>query len=163
MPQLDPSVFPTQLFWLTLTFVALYLILWKVALPRVTEVRESRQVRIESDLEKAEALKTEAEAALADYEKTIAEATAKAQDSVREAARKMSEDAEQKREALAARLADQLAEAEKRIADEKARAIDEIGEIAGELTQAAASRLIGSDVGQDEASAAVASVLQERA
>ena len=56
MPQLDISVFPTQLFWLALIFVALYLILWKVALPRVTEVRESRQVRIESDLEKAHEL-----------------------------------------------------------------------------------------------------------
>ena len=163
MPQLDLSVFPTQLFWLVLTFVALYLILSKVALPRVTEVRESRQVRIESDLEKAEALKTEAEAALADYEQTIAEATAKAQETVREAARKMSEDAEQQRNALASKLADQLAEAESRIADEKARAIGEIGEIAGDLTQAAASRLVGGEVGQDEANAAVSTVMRERA
>ena len=105
MPQLDLSVFPTQVFWLVLTFVALYLILAKVALPRVTEVRESRQVRIESDLEKAEVLKTDAEAALADYEKTIAEATAKAQESVRDAARKMSKDAEKQRDALAAKVA----------------------------------------------------------
>jgi len=163
MPQLDISVFPTQLFWLALIFIALYLILWKVALPRVTEVRESRQVRIESDLEKAEALKAEAEAALADYEKTVAEATAEAQNSVREAARKMAEDAENQRNALAARLADQLAEAEKRIADERARAINEIGEIAGDLTKAATSRLIGSEINQDEANAAVTAVLRKSA
>jgi len=163
MPQLDISVFPTQLFWLALIFVALYLILWKVALPRVTEVRESRQVRIESDLEKAEALKAEAEGALADYEKTIAKATADAQDSVREAARKMAEDAEKQRDALAARLADQLAGAEKRIADERARAINEIGEIASDLTQAATSRLIGSEINQDEANAAVTAVIRESA
>ena len=149
MPQLDISVFPTQLFWLVLIFVALYLILWKVALPRVTEVRESRQVRIESDLEKAEALKAEAEGALADYEKTIAKATA--------------EDAEKQRDALAARLADQLAGAEKRIADERARAINEIGEIASDLTQAATSRLIGSEINQDEANAAVTAVIRESA
>ena len=163
MPQLDISVFPTQLFWLVLIFVALYLILWKVALPRVTEVRESRQVRIESDLEKAEALKAEAEGALADYEKTIAKATADAQDSVREAARKMAEDAEKQRDALAARLADQLAGAEKRIADERARAINEIGEIASDLTQAAARRLIGSEMNQDEANGAVTAVIRESA
>jgi F-type H+-transporting ATPase subunit b len=163
MPQLDPSVFPSQLFWLALTFIPLYLILWKVALPRVTEVRESRRGRIESDLKKAESLKSEAEAALADYEKTIAEATAKAQESVREAARKLSEDAEKQREALAARLGEQLAEAEQRIADEKARAIGDIGVIAGELAQAAAGRLAGSDVSQDEANAAVAAIMQERA
>jgi F-type H+-transporting ATPase subunit b len=163
MPQLDITVFPTQLFWFALTFIALYLILWKVALPRVTEVRESRQVRIESDLEKAEALKMEAEAALADYEKTIAEATAKAQDSVREAARKMSEDAEQQRNDLSARLSDQLAAAEKRIADEKEKAISEIGEIAGDLTQAVASRLSSSEISQEEANAAVAAVMRESA
>lgn len=163
MPQLDPSFFSTQLFWLALTFIALYLILAKVALPRVTEVRESRQVRIESDLEKAEALKTEAEAALADYEKTIAEATAKAQESVREAARKMAEDAEKQRDALAAKLAAELADAEQRIADEKARAIDDIGAMAGELTQAAASRLVGGDISQDEANAAVSAVMRESA
>ena len=109
------------------------------------------------------ALKAEAETALADYEKTIAEATAKAQESVRDAAREMAEDAERQREALATRLAEQLSAAEQRIADEKARAIGDIGDIAGELTQAAASRLIGSEVGQDEANAAVASVMRESA
>lgn len=163
MPQLDPSVFATQLFWLALTFIPLYLFLWKVALPRVTEVRESRRGRIESDLEKAESLKSEAEAALADYERTIAEATAKAQESLRESARKLSEEADQQREALAARLGEQLAEAEQRIADEKARAIGDIGVIAGELTQAAASRLAGSEISQDEANSAVAGIMQERA
>ena len=163
MPQLDPSVFPTQLFWFAITFIALFLILWKVALPRVTEVRESRQMRIESDLERAESLKNEAEIALADYERTIAEATAKAQESVREASRKMSEDAERHRDALAAKLAEQLSDAEQRIADEKARAIGDIGMIAGDLAQAAASRLAGSDIGEDEANGAVAAVMQENA
>ena len=163
MPQLDITVFPTQLFWFALTFIALYLILWKVALPRVTEVRESRQVRIESDLEKAETLKREAEATLADYEKTIAEATAKAQDSVREAALKISEDAEQQRNDLSARLSEQLAAAEKRIANEKEKAISEIGEIAGDLTLAVASRLSSSEISQEEANAAVAAVMRESA
>ncbi len=163
MPQLDLSVFPTQLFWLALTFIPLYLILWKVALPRVTEVRESRRGRIEADLEKAESLKSEAEAALADYDKAIAEASAKALESVREAGRKMSEDAERQREALAAKLSDQLAEAEKRISDEKTRAIGDIGTIAGELAQASASRLIGGEIGLDEANAAVASVIRDSA
>ena len=65
MPQLDPSTFATQLFWLFLTFTALFLIAWKVALPRMTEVLNTRQERIEGDLEKAETLKAEAEEVLA--------------------------------------------------------------------------------------------------
>lgn len=163
MPQLDPSVFPSQLFWLVLTFVPLYLFFWKVVLPRVTDVRETRRGRIEADLEKAEALKTEAEAALADYETTIAQATAKAQESVREASRKMAEDAEKQRAALAERLNEQLAEAEQRIADEKARAIGDIGTIASDLAQAATSRLVTGEISQDEAAAAVETVMRESA
>lgn len=163
MPQLEPELFPSQLFWLVLTFVTLYLILWKVALPRVTDVRESRRGRIEADLERAEALKTDAEAALADYEKTIAEATAKAQEAVRAASRDLAEKAEKQRHALAEKLNQQMEAAEQRIAEEKARAIGEIGEIAGELTQAAAGRLVGTTVSREEADAAVAAIMRESA
>ena len=45
MPQLDPSLFPTQLFWLFVTFLALFLIAWKVALPRITEVLDAQPSR----------------------------------------------------------------------------------------------------------------------
>ena len=64
MPQLDISTYPPQLVWLLITFVALYLVVWKVALPRIVDVRESRQRRIEDDLGKAETLRTEAETCL---------------------------------------------------------------------------------------------------
>ena len=155
MPQLDPSVFPTQLFWLALTFIPLYLILWKSALPRVTSVREARRARIDADLEKAATVKSEAEAALADYEKTIAEAMAKAQATIRESAQVFAAEATAQREALAEKLATQTAEAERRIAEEKNRALGDIGDIANDLTQAAGERLLGGNIGADEAKAAV--------
>src|SRR3546814_13186076 len=78
MPQFDPSTYPTQLFWLLLTFVPLYLVVWRVALPRITDVRQSRQGKIEADLEKAPALQGEAEMVLAAYEKGLADATSSA-------------------------------------------------------------------------------------
>ncbi|MBT5107205.1 MAG: F0F1 ATP synthase subunit B' [Rhodospirillaceae bacterium] len=159
MPQLDPSVFPTQLFWLALTFIPLYLILWKAALPRVTSVREARRARIDADLEKASALKAESEAALADYEKTMADATARAQATIRESAQKAADAAAAQREALAQKLAEQTADAERRIGEEKDRALASIGDIANDLTQAASARLIGGDIGGDEAKAAVDSVI----
>ena len=84
MPQLDPSLIPTQLFWLFITFLALFLVAWKVALPRITEVLDARQTRIDGDLEKAEALKAEAEDVMAAYEKTLATASSQAQDIHRE-------------------------------------------------------------------------------
>ena len=60
MPQLDVSTFPPQLVWLLITFVALFLIVWKVALPRIIDVRDNRQRRIEDDLARAETLREEA-------------------------------------------------------------------------------------------------------
>lgn len=160
MPQLDPTIFPTQLFWLALTFIPLYLIMWKVALPRVASALESRRDRIDSDLEKAAALKAEAEAALADYEKTIAEATEKAQATIRETAQQVADDAAKKREELASKLDAQVVEAEQRIAAEQASAFESINSMAVELVQAASSRLVDTDVSEDEAKAAISAVTQ---
>ena len=80
MPQLDPSLFATQLFWLFVTFLVLFLIAWKAALPRIADVLNARQNRIDGDLEKAQALKTEAEEVLATYERSLAGAATQAQD-----------------------------------------------------------------------------------
>lgn len=160
MPQLDPSVFPTQLFWLLLTFIPLYLIMWKVALPRVASTLETRRDRIDSDLQKAAALKAEAEAALADYEKTMTEAADKAQATIREAGQQIADEAAKRREELAAKLDAQVAEAEQRIAGEKASAIESVNAMAVELVQAASSRLVDTDISEDEAKAAISAVTQ---
>ncbi|MBN4083122.1 F0F1 ATP synthase subunit B' [bacterium AH-315-B06] len=161
MPQLDPSLFPTQLFWLVLTLVPLYFVLWKVALPRVSDVRAARRERIEGDLAKAESLKAEAEIALAGYQAAIAQATAKARDALRDAAREASDEAARQRDALSDRLTAEADAAEARIAAETERVIGDLGTIATELAQAAASRLTGADISQEEAVAAVAAAQRE--
>ena len=62
MPQLDFATFPTQIFWLCITFLLLYLVMWKVVIPRISGVLEERQSRVENDLERAEQLQLEAKA-----------------------------------------------------------------------------------------------------
>ena len=47
MPQFDPAFFPTQIFWLAVSFLALYYIMVRHALPRVSEVLETRRSHIE--------------------------------------------------------------------------------------------------------------------
>src|SRR5690242_3816539 len=79
MPQFDPAFWAPQLFWLFVTAIALFLVMWKVALPRVDVVVADRQERIGGNLQKAETLKAEAETALAAYQKSIADARAAAQ------------------------------------------------------------------------------------
>jgi F-type H+-transporting ATPase subunit b len=162
MPQLDPSLFATQLFWLLITFLALFLIAWKVALPRITEVLDARQTRVDGDLEKARALKEEAENVLAAYEKTLADATLQAQDIHRQMVQTLADERTQRQEELSRKLSGQAREAENRIDGEKQRAVENIRETALGVVQSAASRLIGVEVPEADADRAIQAAMQER-
>jgi F-type H+-transporting ATPase subunit b len=78
MPQLDVTTYAPQLVWLAITFGAMFLIMWKVAVPKISDALETRQMRLEDNLKKAEDLQREAEATLASYEKALADARAEA-------------------------------------------------------------------------------------
>lgn len=162
MPQLDPTLFPTQLFWLLVTFLALFLIAWKIALPRITEVLDARQTRIDGDLEKARALKEEAENVLAAYEKTLADASLQAQDIHRQAVQSLTDERTQRQEELSRKLSAQARDAEARIDGEKQRAVENIRETALGVVQSAASRLIGVEVAEAEADQAIQAAMTER-
>ena len=76
MPQLDISTFPPQLFWLAVTFIVLYLLMSRLGLPRVTAIIEARRKRLDDDLSRAAEVRAEAEATVAAYQRTLAEARA---------------------------------------------------------------------------------------
>ncbi len=161
MPQLEASTFVSQLFWLAITFVCLYWVMWKIVIPRIADVLQNRQERIDDDLEKAEALRNEAASVLEAYEKTVADGRTQAQAFLREAADQNDKAAAVRQTALAEQLAQQTAEAEARINAAREDALANIRTVAAETAQAAALRLSGATITQDEAEEAVASVLAE--
>ncbi len=163
MPQLDPSVWPTQLFWLTLTFLALYLIVWRVALPRISEVLEARQRKLDDDLKKATALKEEAEAILAEYEKMRADAQASAHQELQATHDALKQEAERETEALAAKLSAQTDEAEARIAAAKTAALASLEGTVSEVVVAATEKLIGVKAGGEEVARVVGDVMGSQA
>lgn len=162
MPQLDPSLFATQLFWLFVTFMVLFLIAWKVALPRIADVLNARQNRIDSDLERAQTLKSEAEDVLSAYEKALAEATAEAQDIHRQNLQELAAERTRRQEELARRLSGQTRDAESRISAERRRAVDNIREATLDVVRSAAVRLIGGSVAEADADRAIRAVQEER-
>src|SRR3954471_23901059 len=83
MPQFEPSSFPSQIFWLVVTFIALYLVVSRLAVPRIAEVLEQRRRLVQDDIDRAAALKAETDQALAAYEQAMAEARAQAQEQIR--------------------------------------------------------------------------------
>jgi F-type H+-transporting ATPase subunit b len=149
-PPLDPGTFAPQLFWLALAFGLLYLLLKRVALPRVSEVIEERRERIERDLAKAEGLKAETEQALATYEHALGEARARAIALAKDVRSKLTAEVDAERAKLDAQIAKQVAEAEERIAQDRARAMASIGDIAGETAGAIVAKLIGKEASPDE-------------
>ncbi|HAT34383.1 MAG TPA: F0F1 ATP synthase subunit B' [Rhodospirillaceae bacterium] len=160
MPQLDPTFFPTQLFWLVVIFTLLFLIVWKVALPRIAGIRETRRTRIDTDLEKAGVLKEEAEGVLAAYEKSLAEATGKAQAVHRSVADELLAERNRRLDEVAESLAGRLREAEAEIAAEEERAAQEISSVSAELVQLATEQLGTGKTTEKDANTAVKAVLE---
>jgi F-type H+-transporting ATPase subunit b len=159
MPQLDPSVWPTQLFWLAITFIALYLVIWRVALPRIADVLEARQRKLDDDLKKASALKDEAETILAEYEKMRADAQASAHAVLQKTQGEMKAEAGRQSQALAAKLSQQTEEAEARIAEAKTAALASLEGTVNEVVAAATEKLMGAKAGDQEIARAVGSVM----
>lgn len=146
MPQFDPAVWPTQLFWLTVSFVVLYLLMARVALPRISTILEEREFRINDSLRRAESLKQDAEAAVAAYEKLMADARTKAQEQVHSVRERAAQDAAERHAELNDRLSAEVAAAEGRIATARDQAIGELRGLAVEVAGAAVERLVGERV-----------------
>jgi len=144
MPQLDPSGFLPQLFWLAVTFLVLYVLMKRLAVPQVGRAIEARRQRVDGDLGRASELKAQAEAVLAAYERILASARSEAQARLRETAERMAAEAAERQRQLAATLATQIADAERRIAAGKEQALAEIRGITDDVGADIIEKLTGS-------------------
>jgi F-type H+-transporting ATPase subunit b len=142
-PPFAKETFASQIVWLVITFVALYLLISRIAIPRIGGIFEERARRIEGDFADAQRAKEEAEAALATYEKALADARNRAQAIGAEIRDKLHAEAEERRKALETKLNAQLAEAEKSIAATKTAAMANVRGIALDAAAAIVERLIG--------------------
>lgn len=141
MPQLDVNTYLPQVVWLVITFTALFLVMWRIAVPRIADVLEARQKRIADNLAKAEASKKEAEAALAAYEQALAEARAEAHALVSEAAGKVAAEAAEREARQAEQLQRRIADAEAAIGRVVDAAVANVRAAVLEVVAAAVERL----------------------
>jgi F-type H+-transporting ATPase subunit b len=155
MPQLNPLDWGPQLVWLLLTFGILYLLMVKVALPRIGSVIEARADRIAKDLAAADKLRRETEAAIAAYEQALAEAKQKAHAIVEEGRAKLKAETAAERARLDSDLAKKGAEAEARIDKAKASAMKDVSTVAADVASDIVRKLIGVAPGKAEVEKAV--------
>ncbi len=159
-PPFDPAGFGSQLLWLAITFAALYILMSRVALPRIGSILETRRTRIEGDLKEAERLRQETEKAAAAYEAALSDAKKNAHAIAEETRAGIKADIEGRRADVEAGLAKCVAEAEARIRADKDAALANVGGIAAETAQVLVARISGS-VTAAEAKAAVAAASKE--
>jgi F-type H+-transporting ATPase subunit b len=163
MPQLEISTFVPQLFWLAVSFGLLLILMARVGLPRVGGLIEARRKRIDDDLSQAAQLKTEAEAAIAAYQQTLATARAQAQAAVKETTDRLAAEAAKRQQQLNEILAQQIAEAERQITAAKQGALSEMQAIASEVGRSVTEKVIGSPPDPASLATAVNRAIAERA
>lgn len=161
MPQFDPSTFASQIFWLVVTFLALYWVVAKFAIPRIGDILEQRARLIQDDLDRAAALKADTDAAIATYEKAMASARNQARDVLLATANEMKKIADEKTAAVNAEVGKKIADAEARIAQAKSEAMNSIKAIAAETAREAVSKLSGLNLDAGKVDAAVGAALKD--
>jgi F-type H+-transporting ATPase subunit b len=158
MPQLDPHDFAPQLVWLAITFVVLYLVMSKLAVPAISDTLDKRQGKIQSDLDAAEKASEDTRALVAAYEKRLADAREEARRLQRERAESDSAAATARLTELANTLNARIDEAEKRIAGQRAQVLENLEDMAHDIAADVYSKLSGqpADAGALKAKVAAA-------
>jgi F-type H+-transporting ATPase subunit b len=154
-PPFQAQHFPSQLFWLAISFVLLYVLMSKVALPRIGSILAARSRVIGDDLAAAERLKEQSDAAHAAYDKALADARARAQAMASTTRQQQASEAEAAQKRLEAQLHERLAAAEQSIAATRTAAMGNVRSIAADTAAAIVERLIGKAPADHEIAAAL--------
>jgi F-type H+-transporting ATPase subunit b len=157
-PPFKTESYPSQIFWLAITFVLLLTFVWTVVVPRIGGTIMARKRRIAEEIAKAEENRREAEATWSTYQNAIVEARQRARSLVEETRTHVRADVERAEKAADTEADAAIAQAEARLAQLRAQARDHIRGAAQDAAQSIVFRLIGETVSRDEAAAAVAAV-----
>jgi F-type H+-transporting ATPase subunit b len=154
-PPFQTEHFPSQLLWLTISFVLLYVLMSRIALPRIGSILAERSRLISDDLAAAERLKEQSNAAHAAYEKALADARGRAQGIAGETREQQVRETEATQKRLEAQLHERLAAAEQSIAKTRTAAMGNVRSIAAETAAAIVEQLIGTAPAAQDVAAAL--------
>jgi len=162
MPQLNPEFWAAQIFWLILIFSSLYLIIWKIFLPKITYSIENRKSRVVNDLDEAQKLKENAEKKLDEYNEIIKESEKEAKKIIEDNKKKLDRDIENKKQKFNDEIEKELVATEEEIKDLKKSSISNINHIATETTTEIIKQIINTQVNKSNVSAIVNDVTKRQ-
>ena len=155
MPQLNPEFWVSQIFWLILIFSSLYIIMWKIFLPKISDSIENRKSRIIGDLNETQKLKENAEKKLREYNKIIEDTKKEAKKIIEDNKKKLENDIKSKKQKFNEEIEKELMSVEKEIKSLKKLSISSINKIAAEVSSEVIKQLVGTSVNTSNVSAIV--------
>ncbi len=155
MPQLNPEFWVSQIFWLTLTFGVLYVVLSKLILPKISANLELRKSQIQENIEAAEKQRENSESKLKEYDQIVLKSKLEAKDILKSAREKVLKDINSKKEILDKQIDEEINNAEKEIEMLRKSASGKINKIAIETSSDLIKKLIGTEVNSSSISAIV--------
>tara|TARA_Y100000816_G_scaffold76288_1_gene51689 strand:+ start:221 stop:811 length:591 start_codon:yes stop_codon:yes gene_type:complete len=155
MPQLNPEFWVSQIFWLSLTFGILYIVLSKITLPKISANLELRKSQIQENIEAAEKQKESSVTKLKEYDEIILKSKLEAKNIFKNAREKVIKDINSKKETLDKQIDEEIIVAEKEIEIMRNSASEKINKIAIETSADLVKKLIGAEVNSSSISAIV--------
>ena len=155
MPQLNPEFWISQIFWLTLTFGILYIVLSKLILPKISANLELRKSQIQDNIEAAEKQRKDSESKLKEYDDIIFKSKLEAKNIFKDSREKVIRDINYKKETLENQINEEIKKAEKEIEVVKKSAPEKINKIAIEASSELVKKLIGAEINNSSISAIV--------
>ena len=155
MPQLDPEFWISQIFWLTLFFGILYIILSKIILPKISSNLESRKSQILENIEAAEKQRKEADQKIKEYDEIVLKGKKEAKEYINQLKKNVLKEVNLKKENLNNQLDDEIQKAESEIKDLKDKAPEKINKIAIDISSELIQKLIGTEINNSSISAIV--------
>ena len=155
MPQLNPEFWASQIFWLILIFSSLYIIMWKIFLPKISDSIENRKSRVIGDLNETQKLKENAEKKLREYNKIIEDTKKEAKKIIEDNKKKLENDIKSKKQKFNEEIEKELLSVEKEIKSLKKSSISSINKIAAEVSSEVIKQLVGTSVNMSNVSAIV--------
>ena len=155
MPQLNPEFWISQIFWLTLTFGILYMVLSKLILPKISANLESRKSQIQDNIEAAEKQREDSESKLKEYEEIVFKSKLEAKKIFKDSRERVIKDINNKKETLEKQINEEIKKTEKEIEVVKKKAPEKINKIAIETSSELVKKIIGAEINNSSISAIV--------
>ena len=162
MPQLDPTYWASQVFWLAIIFSSIYFLIAKIFIPKIKSNIDMREDKIRKDLEEAKNFKEEAEKKLKNYQDLIQVAKNDAKKIISESRIKLNEDIQTKKDEIQKKIDQETKDADNEIKKFKSDSLKKVGSISEEMVSEVIKDIFGEELNKSSIKAAVSETLKEK-